>query len=87
MLADNLRRTLTGRPLVRYVPQSTYLSLISAGRRYAIGDKGWLTFEGAWAWRLKDYIDRAFMRKFGRCGALRRVLGVGFRKWGARIWA
>jgi len=33
--------------------------------RYAVGSRGWLTFQGAWAWRLKDYIDRSFMDKYG----------------------
>jgi hypothetical protein len=39
--------------------------LISAGRRYAVGTKGWASFEGGWAWALKDWIDRAFMDKYG----------------------
>lgn len=47
------------------MPQSTFLSLISAGGQYAVGTKGWLAFEGGWAWRLKDYIDRGFMAKYG----------------------
>lgn len=34
--------------------------------RYAVGTRGWLTFQGRWAWWLKDYIDRAFMNKYGR---------------------
>jgi hypothetical protein len=25
-----------------------------------------LTFQGRWAWWLKDWIDRAFMNKYGR---------------------
>lgn len=33
--------------------------------RYAVGTKGWVTFQGGWAWSLKDYIDRAFMAKYG----------------------
>ncbi len=52
-LADNLRRYLTGQQLRSFVPQSTSLALISAGRPYAVGTKGWLAFEGAWAWTLK----------------------------------
>jgi hypothetical protein len=34
--------------------------------RYAVGSRGWLTFQGRWAWWLKDYIDRSFMNKYGR---------------------
>ncbi|KAI8472012.1 MAG: selenide, water dikinase [Monoraphidium minutum] len=64
-LADNLRRLLTGQPLQPFTPQSSFLSLISAGGRYAVGTKGWAAFEGAWAWGLKDYIDRSFMAKYG----------------------
>lgn len=34
--------------------------------RYAVGTRGWLTFQGRCAWWLKDYIDRAFMNKYCR---------------------
>lgn len=34
--------------------------------RYAVGSRGWLSFQGKWAWWLKDYIDQAFMHKYGR---------------------
>jgi hypothetical protein len=64
-LSENLRRLLTGQPLQPFVPQSTFLSLISAGGRHAVGTKGWAAFEGGWAWQLKDYIDRSFMAKYG----------------------
>jgi selenide,water dikinase len=63
-LADNLRRRLQGRPLSRYRPQHEALYLISTGERYALGARNGLTFEGAWVWTLKDFIDRRFMAKF-----------------------
>lgn len=63
-LAENIRRAVTERRLRRFVPQRRWLSLITTGDRYAIGVRGNVSFEGAWVWRLKDYIDRAFMRKF-----------------------
>jgi selenide, water dikinase len=64
VLADNIRRTLIGRPLRPFRPQRETLCLISTGERYALGARNGLTVEGAWVWRWKDWIDRRFMRKF-----------------------
>ena len=64
VLADNLRRTVTGLPLRAFRPQRDALYLVSTGGRRAIGTRNGLTFGGAWAWRWKDWIDRRFMRKF-----------------------
>lgn len=63
-LADNIRRSLSGRELRRYQPQGDALYLVSTGDRYAVGTRNGLSFEGAWVWRWKDHIDRAFMKKF-----------------------
>jgi selenide,water dikinase len=64
VLAGNLRRRLEGRRLARYRPQREALYLVSTGERYAFGARNGLTFEGAWIWKLKDFIDRRFMAKF-----------------------
>ncbi len=63
-LYKNLKRALTDRPLRKHVPQISFLSLISTGDKYAVVSRGSLASEGAWAWRLKSYIDRKFMRKY-----------------------
>lgn len=63
-LAGNLRRRLEGKRLVAYKPQREALYLISTGERYALGARNGFTFEGAWVWKLKDFIDRRFMSKF-----------------------
>ncbi len=63
-LARNLRRILEGGPLVNYKPQREALYLISTGERYALGARNGFTFEGAWVWTLKDFIDRRFMARF-----------------------
>jgi hypothetical protein len=34
--------------------------------RYAVASRGWLTFQGRWAWWLKDYVDKAFMNRYGK---------------------
>ena len=63
-LADNLRRVVAGRPLRRYRPQPDFLTLLNLGDGVALGAKWGRSFEGRWVMRLKDRIDRAFMRKF-----------------------
>jgi selenide,water dikinase len=64
VLADNLRRTLTGQPLRPFRAQRDALYLVSTGERYALGTRNGFTVEGALVWRWKDWIDRRFMRKF-----------------------
>ncbi len=64
VLADNIRRTLTGRALRPFRPQRDALYLVSTGERHAVGTRNGLVVEGAWVWRWKDWIDRRFMRKF-----------------------
>ncbi|PQO23047.1 selenide, water dikinase SelD [Rhodobacteraceae bacterium WD3A24] len=65
VLHDNLRAALTGRRLRRYRPQRDFLKLISTGGKGAVADKWGIRLDGAWLWRLKDRIDRKFMRRLG----------------------
>ena len=65
-LYKNIRRALKNKALKKHVPQISFLSLISTGDKCAIGSRGIFTFEGAWIWKLKDYIDREFMNKYNR---------------------
>ncbi|MBM3533446.1 MAG: selenide, water dikinase SelD [Alphaproteobacteria bacterium] len=64
VLADNIRRALTGRPLRRFRPQRDALYLVSTGERFAVGTRNGFTFAGAWVWRWKDWIDRRFMARY-----------------------
>jgi len=63
-LTQNLRRLARGAALVHYRPQRNFLTLISAGERYAVAARGAWSAEGRWAWHWKDWIDRRFMRRF-----------------------
>jgi selenide,water dikinase len=63
-LTDNLRAAVEGGRLREYEPQSDFLTLLNLGDGTALGAKWGMSFEGEWVMRLKDWIDRRFMRRF-----------------------
>jgi selenide, water dikinase len=66
-LARNLRVAATQRGRLRaYRPQKQFLSLLNTGDGGAILSWRGLAAQGRWAWRLKDRIDRTFIRRYAR---------------------
>jgi selenide,water dikinase len=65
-LAEDLMRLLRDNPPIAYKPQRRFLSLLSLGERRAVASWGNWAVAGAWVWKLKDRIDRAFMRRYLR---------------------
>lgn len=64
VLWNNLKRLLAGQTLERYRPQGQFLSLMATGDETAILEyRGW-SFSGKWCWKLKDHIDRSFVKQF-----------------------
>ncbi|MGH7059714.1 MAG: selenide, water dikinase SelD [Stellaceae bacterium] len=63
-LAANLRRALAGQNLRRAAPQRRGLALIGTGDGRAVASRGPFAAEGAVWWRLKDWIDRRWMRRY-----------------------
>jgi selenide, water dikinase len=63
-LAGNLRRRALGEAMTPWRPQRRHLALISTGERYAVASRGLLKAEGAWVWRLKDWIDRRWIGNY-----------------------
>ena len=63
-LAANLRRALSGQPLRRAVPQRRGLALIGTGDQHAVASRGPFAARGGYLWRLKDRIDRRWMRRY-----------------------
>jgi len=62
-LANNLLSSLTGNSMQRYRPRKKSLYLLATGPKHAIASWGGLSAQGHWVWRLKNWIDRRFMRK------------------------
>jgi len=63
-LTHNLMAAHHGQPLKAWRPPQRTLNLISCGADHAIASWGSLHAEGAWVWRWKDRIDRAFMARY-----------------------
>jgi len=63
-VAANLRRAALGNPLTAYKPQRDALYLVSTGDRHAIGTRNGFALGGGWVWKLKDWIDRRYVRQF-----------------------
>ncbi len=77
VLVANLRAALAGRPLARYRPQRDFLALLNLGDGEALGTKRGLVVEGRWVMRLKDQIDRRFVRRFQPLAADRDGMSPG----------
>jgi len=72
-LARNLRHACRGEALESYRPQRHHLALISTGDRYAIASRGRWSAEGAYIWRLKNRIDRRWMRMYRDLDGMARM--------------
>ena len=64
VLAHNLRAALEGGEPMPFRPQRNALYLLNLGRGEALATRNGLVAGGRWAWWLKDWIDRRFMRRF-----------------------
>ena len=64
ILAANLRAAMKGGALARFKPPRRFLALIGAGDRSAVGVWNGLSWQGRWAWRWKERIDRRFVAKY-----------------------
>lgn len=65
-LAKNLARAIQNKKLIPFKPQNNFLGLISTGDKYAIASRSNWSLEGAWLWKIKDWIDCKFMDSFNK---------------------
>lgn len=64
LLWKNLRRFLAEKPLREYRPKSRVMRLLSCGDGTAIFDYNGYTSHSHWAWTLKNWMDRRWIRQF-----------------------
>lgn len=75
-LDENIRAFLEGRPLRRFDPGRAYLLILNLGDGTGLFRRGAIVWGGPLAFRLKDFIDRRFMRKFQISGELDEPRGA-----------
>ena len=64
VLYANLRAAIDGTPMRAFRPPRNYLALVTTGERHAVGMWDGISWQGRWAWRWKDRIDRRFVEKY-----------------------
>lgn len=64
VLFHNLKAFLQGRPLQAFDPGGDYLLIFNLGHGQGVLRKKWFQISGRIAFRIKDWIDRKFMRTF-----------------------
>lgn len=64
VLFHNLLAALENRELEAFHPGGDYLLIFNLGEGIGVLRKSWITFGGRVAFRVKDYIDRKFMKRF-----------------------
>ncbi|MGN8197395.1 FAD-dependent oxidoreductase [Salinisphaera sp. RV14] len=74
VLADNIERAATGRPLREFRAQRQALALIGLGARRAVAVRGWPVAPTGYAvWRLKQAIDKRFIARY-QAGKIARIM-------------
>jgi len=64
VLLHNLLAMVRGEDLQAFRPQDKYMLIFNTGDGKGLLWRGGLVLRGRWAFRLKDHIDRKFMRRF-----------------------
>ncbi|MFT7116062.1 MAG: pyridine nucleotide-disulfide oxidoreductase family protein [Rhodoferax sp.] len=66
VLAKNLTAVIAGTPPSPYPPTNKSLHLLTCGGQEAIASWGSFALQGQWVWRLKNWFDRSFIKRYRR---------------------
>ncbi|UXH42706.1 FAD-dependent oxidoreductase [Rossellomorea vietnamensis] len=64
VLWENLNGAAANGKIIPFEPQNRYLAIMSVGDKRGFLTYGSFSLVSGWAWRLKDWIDQRFMRKY-----------------------
>jgi len=64
VLQTNLERWFSGEPLAVYQSRRSSRSILSCGDGTAILNYNGICVHSKWAWRMKDHLDRSWVRRF-----------------------
>jgi len=79
VLYRNLLAALDGTAPARFTPQARYLWILNLGDGTGLAARGRLWWHGRVAFRLKDRIDRRFLREYRRAAESHRSTAAGHR--------
>lgn len=65
-LLKNLAAVVAGEEPSPHLPPAHTLNLLSCGDEEAVASWGPFSAQGRWVWRLKDWIDRSFIKRYRR---------------------
>lgn len=66
VLAKNLAAVVAGTPPSPFPPANKSLHLLTCGGHEAIASWGSFALQGQWVWRLKNWFDRSFIKRYRR---------------------
>lgn len=77
VLYGNVLAALSGGPLAPFEPQRRFMLIFNMGDGSGLLTRGGLVLDGRLSWKLKDRIDRSFMKKFQVSGEREEVIPGG----------
>ena len=86
-LFANICRAIHKQPLEEWIPQSQFLGIIGTGDGYGVASKGGMGIEGAYLWKLKDKIDRQWMKGYQEFPTMEEMLAKKKREKQAKVVA
>ncbi len=77
IIKENLISYLLNQPLTPHEPQKEFMALITTGDKYVVASRGNHALEGDFLWKLKDDIDRTWMKMYQVLPTMEEMEDIG----------